>query len=315
MADYQVMGGMPAGYSDILRAAQQQLVRMPDGTLAPAPQFGGNTSLEQIYGGILPTGPTTRQVQTMPVSAPQRDGSAFAGGWGSTGFVLPGMNQPVQTAGARPAVTEGQQPAGSAQMPPGVRPASVDRAFAALGINGPSGPMGRGRPPMPPGPWDPFGTQVAKDESRLPTNAGEQEFLSAFFPPPQNPAVGAIDQAAGGVPMPRPRPPVAPMPRMLPPGLRGGLPSVPAPRGSSLGSITFKKGDTVWDLARDRGMTVGAFADLYGIANPNKIKAGQTVVPQVPIPRSPPPQLSRHNAQQAEFERRGLNSFGMLSNT
>jgi hypothetical protein len=56
------------------------------------------------------------------------------------------------------------------------------------------------------------------------------------------------------------------------------------------GAITFKKGDTVGALAKARGMTTASFADLFGIANPNKIKAGQTVfrqAPPVPMPGRP----------------------------
>ena len=43
MADFQVMGGVPDFYSQILNSARQQLVLQPDGTYAPAPQFGGST--------------------------------------------------------------------------------------------------------------------------------------------------------------------------------------------------------------------------------------------------------------------------------
>lgn len=54
---YQPMGSMPAGYGSILNDARQNLVRMPDGSYAPFPQMGGPTSLDQMYGGILPSSP------------------------------------------------------------------------------------------------------------------------------------------------------------------------------------------------------------------------------------------------------------------
>ncbi|HUR21493.1 MAG TPA: LysM domain-containing protein [Vicinamibacterales bacterium] len=52
-------------------------------------------------------------------------------------------------------------------------------------------------------------------------------------------------------------------------------PSSPPPVRGTLGPITFRKGDTVSKLAKARGMTVTSFADLYGIANPNRIYAGR----------------------------------------
>jgi LysM repeat protein len=74
---------------------------------------------------------------------------------------------------------------------------------------------------------------------------------------------------------------------------RGQPPRAPNPAGnppSIPGAITFKKGDTVSALAKARGMTTASFADLFGIANPNKIRAGQTVfrqAPPVPMPGRP----------------------------
>jgi hypothetical protein len=47
-------------------------------------------------------------------------------------------------------------------------------------------------------------------------------------------------------------------------------------------------------LAKQRGMTVSSFSDLFGIANPNKIRAGQTVFRQAPpVPMQRPMALSR----------------------
>lgn len=104
-------------------------------------------------------------------------------------------------------------------------------------------------------------------------------------------------------------------------------PSLPAP--NIPGAITFKKGDTVGKLAKSLGMTVSSFADRYGISNPNKIYAGQTVVPQAgpmprmppaglmrsarsaPIPRLPPQALNRAR-QIAEGKASQLDEFGMI---
>jgi hypothetical protein len=173
-------------------------------------------------------------------SATPANGPAFGGGWGSDGFVLPGMNREMLVAQA---------------------------------------PAPRQRPAFGPTVHDPFQTILEdKDQTRLPTNAGEREFMAAFYPNAANPAVAATEQmAGGGVPMPRPRPgfvqPFTPSAR-----LRAAPQQQPGPSPAT-GSITFRRGDTVENLARGRGMTTNEFAAHYGIADPNRIFAGQTVNP------------------------------------
>ena len=65
-------------------------------------------------------------------------------------------------------------------------------------------------------------------------------------------------------------------------------------------------------LAKARGMTVTSFADLYGIANPNRIYAGDTVTPRpAPTPRRPPPSVRppqtkpRETADEVWYEAKG----------
>jgi hypothetical protein len=90
-------------------------------------------------------------------------------------------------------------------------------------------------------------------------------------------------------------------------------PSSPPPVRGTLRPITFKRGDTVGKLAKERGMTVTSFADLYGIANPDRIYAGDTVTPRAPMPRMParsvrpPPQLRppRETADEIWAEAKG----------
>lgn len=282
MADFQVMGGTPDFYTQLMSAARQQLVRQPDGTYAPAPQFGGSTSLDDIYEGILPSprqALTSRSVPTYDVDTagmpivPQKPG-----------FVADtAAATRAEQSGSRPAITAGSQPAGTVAMPPGARPASVDRAFAQMGIQPLPQMMGRGQPlqtaqaptplPRPMGNtvWDPFGTSsVAKDESRLPTNAGEQEFMDAFYPQAENPAVGAIDSAVVPLPRQRPLPPaqiplktaLAPMPRQRPASPTGG-------------SYTIQKGDTLSSISARTGISVPDLAVMNNISDPNRITAGQ----------------------------------------
>lgn len=221
MADFQVMGGVPDFYSQILNSARQQLVRQPDGTYAPAPQFGGSTSLDQIYGGILPpsvpkTPLVSRSVNTVPVDS---NGNPVVPRVGNN---IPSTRETMaeQRSGWRPAVTQGVQPAGTATMPLGARPSNI------------------------PPPTSPEATQTAQGTTYFPTGTGQygynaltgdyevmqpgNAYTRGTLPPntqgniPQNPALGAIDQATG-VPLPRPRPPLPPMPFMPSPMLRSAL--------------------------------------------------------------------------------------------
>jgi len=298
------MGAVPDFYSELLNSARQQLVRQPDGSLAAAPQFGQATTLNDIYAGILPSPGTplaSRSVSTVPVDM---NGNPVITSSNGPGFYADTMAATrAEQSGSRPAITQGVQPAGMMTMPPGARPSNIP--LVSLPPMGPSpaqmasAPIPRPRPLGAPV-WDPFGTNVAKDESRLPANdGGEAGFLAAFYPGAANPAADAAGQLAGGIPMPRSRPiPPASIPLT---SLTGAPPSIPMPRNrpappmpsGTLGPITFKRGDTVSQLARDRGMTVKSFADLFGISNPDKIRAGQTVVPSVPVPRVKPPSLSK----------------------
>lgn len=276
-------------------------IKLPDGTYIPAPNV---MSVDEMYRGIYPPAMSSppplvsRSVNTVPIDA---NGNPIIP---KPGFTADDMSKTrAQQSGARPAVTVGTQPAGTVTMPPGVRPASV----------------GLPKPPVPPqqtllagmfgrgngGYW----SGALKDQAQLPPNdGGEAGFLQAFGPGATNPALTAIDQLTGSGQSSFPRPlPLAFAPRggidpaTIPlPGpvipLAGG-PPVPRPAGAPPpipGAITFKKGDTVSALAKRLGMTTSSFADRYGIANPNKIRAGQTVVPQAPVmPRMPPAGLNR----------------------
>jgi hypothetical protein len=321
MAGFNQMGGLPTGYSDLLNSARQQLVKLPDGTYTVAPQFGGSTNINDLYQGIYPSSPppvpgplTSRSVNTVPIDP--MTGNPL-------GFSAPSSaSTRAEQSGARPAFTVGTQPAGTVAMPPGARPASIDRAFAQMPRPPQTtlaGMFGRGQG----GYW----SGALKDQAQLPSNdGGEAGFLQAFGPgAPASPAVTAIDQAAGMPPMPRIRPiPPAqiPLTSITAPQPAGNPPQVP-------GAITFRKGDTVSALAKKLGMTTASFADRYGITNPNRIYAGQTVAPvagpmplmppaglnrappTVPMPRLPPQALNR-SRQIAEGKASQLDEFGMI---
>jgi hypothetical protein len=301
------MGGMPEGYGALLQSAQQQLVRMPDGTLVPMPQFGGATSVEEIYRGIIPSAPqpsglTARSVNTVPIDP-------------TTGNPMPPRQQLAgwqagPRSGSQPAITQGVPPAGSSQMA-AARPPSLPvppNDFQLLGGGQPTQvaqamppqmpmpkplfpirPDGQGRFNAPPGPID----LLAKNQDRLPTNAGEAEFMAAFGPqPPMPPAVAAIDGAIMP-PMPRARPtPPMPPPRM--PMARPNFPASAPAQDMQPGAITVQRGDTATALAKKLGMSVPQFAAAYGIKNPDRLYAGETLRPggMQPAPTRQPQQAA-----------------------
>lgn len=69
--NYAPMGAVPDFYSQLLNSAQQQLVRMPDGSLQQAPQYAQPSSVQQMYSGIYqaPSSPSlaSRSVQTVQI--------------------------------------------------------------------------------------------------------------------------------------------------------------------------------------------------------------------------------------------------------
>lgn len=328
MADFRQMGGIPEGYDQLLNSARQQLVRLPDGTLTLAPQFGQATSLDEIYRGMYPVTPPaptapliSRSVSTVPVDM---NGNPIVTSSTGPGFSAPtaGATMAEQRSGSRPAVTIGSQPAGTVAMPPGARPASVNQAFAQM--NRPPDIIQNIPPPSLPSAQPTIDATNPIDISRL--GLTTSPFATV-------PAVAAIEQAAppsGSFPMPRPLPlgfgPLAANPPASIPltALTGptGAPSIPLPRNrpappvrtGTLGPITFQRGDTVSQLARDRGMTVKSFADLFGIKDPNKIRAGDTVMPSVPQPRMRPPSLGGGSTTPRNSGRwEGvLDEFGMI---
>lgn len=282
-------------YGQLLNSAQQQLVKLPDGTYVQVPQMGQATSLDDIYRGIIPSVPgplKSRAVNTVPID-PMTGNPITAKAPGFTADTMAATR--AEQSGSRPAVTVGTQPAGTVAMPPGARPESVNRAFAQMGVT-------------PPGNvWDPFGTNVAgKDQSRLPSNdGGESGFMSAFFPGAGTPATAAIDQAAGGgIPLPRPRP----LPPASLPLTSFAPPSVPAP------SYTIKSGDTLSALAKKFGTTVGQLANANNISDPNRIRAGSTLnlgFMAPPVPRMPPPS---HYAAPQQQQRAPATTAGEAAN-
>jgi hypothetical protein len=281
-------------------------IRLPDGTYIPAPNV---MSVEDMYKGIyppsVPSPPSppliARSVNTVPIDP--MTGNPVVGSSSGPGFTAPTMAATrTEQAGIRPALTAGTQPAGTALMPPGVRPASVDRAFAQLGIQ-PSGGLGRGQPTRTAQVADPFGTYVKGGyQDRLPANdGGEAGFLSTFYPEKTNPAVDAIDITVnGGAPMP-PMPRMRPIPPAQIPLTAVAPPSVPSPRNA--GSYTIQKGDTLGSLAKRFNTTVSQLANANNIANPNKIRAGATLnlgYLAPPVPRMPPAALGRGYAQPSQ---------------
>jgi hypothetical protein len=124
-------------------------------------------------------------------------------------------------------------------------------------------------------------------------------------PPPPNLAENASSWlAAGGrlldpawdtpnVPLPRARPtPPMPPPRM--PMARPNFPASAPAQDMQPGAITVQRGDTATALAKRLGMSVPQFAAAYGIKNPDRLYAGETLRPggMQPAPTRQPQQAA-----------------------
>jgi LysM repeat protein len=325
MPDFnQPMGGMPAGYGGLLNSAQQQLVRMPDGTYALSPRA---VSPQGMYDGTYPASspppgvsrvtPEGLNVYSRPTVAIGPDGNpvtmARSGG--------PGVGNTWANVASAPPVQTASRPA-----PPVSAPKTGGNFFDFLGtaFSNKQPPVYTADNPPPRAPSSPIPGGPTIDA----TNPIDLYRLGLSPSKPQPAALGAIDDMLGGSgrstgqPFPlmgfnRPMMPArsggspligprdqqwvneGPDMAALDAITKGAKPNVALPRARPSppqipGAITFKKGDTVSALAKQRGMTVASFADLFGIANPNKIKAGQTVFRQAPpVPRMPPAGLSR----------------------
>lgn len=179
---YQVMGGVPSGYAELLNSARQQLVQLPDGTYAVSPQYGQPTTLDQIYGGILPSVPKASPgftASTMAETRAEQARSAPKRGVG-TSTLAPATK--VQTVRIDPLTNQPIQTADS---------------------------MGRYNPPLPT-----YDSAVRSE--RLPIDRTESAFLDAFYPSGGNAAVAAASALAGPpLPRPRPAPPLPTMPDPL----------------------------------------------------------------------------------------------------
>jgi hypothetical protein len=283
------------------------LVRLQNGTVVDTNQLawqGGGTMFDatRIQSPFTPPpmpaptqGLTTRKVNTVPVDmygnpvaqAPRSNfGQGVGNSWSSVASAAPVQSvrtgmlpYPPDSPAPRPNTGLGGGPwqaIASASPVQGYPGASPSQQTALAGM------FGRGQG----GYW----SGALKDQAQLPPNdGGEAGFLQAFGPQADpSAAVTAIDQAAPMPPLPRIRPiPPAQIPLTSITAPSGGVPQVP-------GAITFKKGDTVSALAKRLGMTTSSFADRYGITNPNKIRAGETVFTRPPVmPRMPPASMNR----------------------
>jgi LysM repeat protein len=310
----------------------------PDGNPVTVPRGFGPSGVGNSWSSVASAPPINSPRGGMlpfpPDTPPPRNYTGLGGGpWQSMASA-----SPVQTAG-RPSQTVSPLPQGPTPRM-GYDP-----------LTGEYKPIGPGSSYLLGEQAGPVGGIVSgKDETRL-GYAGRP-------PDPTNPAIGAIEDQMNpsgrstafpfplmGFNQPTYREPVDITVRggnvpgqQFQPGMRGRgqPPNVPMPKvrpdvPQVPGAITFKKGDTVSALAKARGMTVSSFADLFGISNPNKIRAGDTVFrqappvpmpgrpmalsrgPAPPVPRMPPSGLQRREVQQNDWASRGLNEFGMLS--
>lgn len=274
------ISNLPFGYSDILNSAASQLVRMPDGTYKPFPQMGGPTSLNDIYGGIIPS---QQQAQ-----APRMSPGGTMPSWSSfTDFLdLNGMDSGYQPPQTRVASSFPGRPGLPGSLP------AAPWASSFLPRPGMPGSMPAAPQQAIPGP---NGYTVAnKDQSRLSASAP-----LAFMPEGATvtpPAVAAIDAAVPPLPRPDPRGYAPPLNITV----NGGTPApapVPQQRGNyrpsanAGDSYTVKKGDTLWAISQRTGIPVNTLAQNSGIKDANRISIGQRInltPPVAPIPMPMP---------------------------
>jgi hypothetical protein len=263
MANFTPMGGIPEGYDSLMNSARQQLVQLPDGRLVPAPQFGGQTSLDAIYGGIIP-----------PSGGQPQSGQLTANGLG-----LAGWNQ-------------GGGEAGMQGIP------SPQGSMVAAGGSGQNGQFGMVDPRMrgqmtaqaaPNMVGQPRGSvMMNKDMSRLDPGtalafAGEQS---------QPPAIAAINQAVMP-PMPRTRPQPPQPPAQI--TVRGGNTEgdYTVKRGDTLWNISQRTGIPVAVIARDNGIS-----DPNRLAEGQKLNLSSSAraPANAPFPMQRPPSMSMPRA-------------------
>lgn len=67
-----------------------------------------------------------------------------------------------------------------------------------------------------------------------------------------------------------------------------GTPSVPAAPDTKLIRVTVKAGDTLWEIAREYGTSVGAIVRLNGIENPDLIYPGERLYVRADASRAEP---------------------------
>ena len=297
MADFNAMGGVPDFYGSILADARRNLVRKPDGTLAPAPVFGQPTSVNDIYRGMLPTAPPAPR---SPVGA----------GPGTYGNLVGLVNDPIYSGGSSSGAIRTVGQAGTVAMPPGARPASVDRGFAQMGQQ-PSATQrsAMAAAPLPPitlpsGPGPVGFVNTAKATDRLTPSTG-----LAFAGDTQPSAVAAIDSVAGAMPpLPRIRPnmPMPTAPRTGGNSSVAALQQQLASRGFSPGAIDGIKGRKTDAAIRAFQQANGLKVD--GIVGPKTMAALQgTSASTAPTPASRPA-LPMPRAPQS-----GAEPFGLMS--
>jgi hypothetical protein len=308
------------GFDEFYNGNMTPPVKGPNNTLVPVPNWLPPAA---IYQGMYPTPATPPGVSRVtpeglnvysrptvaigpdgnPVTMARNGGPGVGNTWANVASA-----PPVQTAG-RPA-------------PPVSAPKAGGNFFDFLGtaFSNRQPPVYTADNPPPRAPSQPIPSGPTIDA----TNPIDLYRLGLSPSAPQPSAVGAIDDMlagsgrstaqpfplmgfnrpmmparSGGSPLIGPRdqqwvnegPDMAALDAVT----KGAKPNVALPRARPNppqipGAITFKKGDTVGALAKARGMTTASFADLFGIANPNKIKAGQTVfrqAPPVPMPGRP----------------------------
>lgn len=205
---------------------------------------------EKLTSTSAPSGLTTRPVTTVPIDS---NGNPILSAIPGYGFTGPSSAETRgEQSGTRRAITLGTQPAGTVAMPPGARPASVDRAFQKMGIVAPA--------PLVAPVNDPFRTfNPNADQSRLPqgmpngpNDPASVAFMNNFYPDaaPQPSALSAITSAMAPRMMPGRPASLSATPQQAAQILRRGT------QGANVGNIQ--------NLLAQGGYNVGSVDGIFG---------------------------------------------------
>jgi LysM repeat protein len=242
---------------------------------ALAAQFGYGNPETAAASAILPDYITGKESFSANIPMPRMRPAGGPPGPGSyTPYTKPGERyQGMPAVGAPPQYTA--MPPGN-PVQPATPPANLPQVDIPLPRPRPSGPPPTGMPRYDPLSSAQMVTNANVDDMTGPDSnamdvlddapdmAVSHGFPQAAAPPRMNPMASQGPMPKSFMPDPRPRPDFAPK----------------APAATIGGTVTVKKGDSLWNIAERElgdGKRFREIADVNSIANPNRLKIGQVL--------------------------------------